>query len=417
MTITVTPDEAKEIARELGVDFSAFSIEAFIAGIKVEGEHKDVTGGNPVTTAKIALAHLKEDPEYYTKLAKIEKTNSVSQKPSFFYARHMQPGTCRYDSEMILVDTEALQSMIRTGGGIPVYIHHQPNVPIEDTKKLAIGYVTESFYNELDGWAWFKFMAIDDEARIAISDGWSVSNAYVPTQWGSNGTKNNVAYDREIISGEFTHLAIVPDPRYENACIMTPEQFKAYQEEKKSKLSELQNSNPKQTTSKGKPMFKLFKNERKEVSTVDADTQVELEDGKVVSVGEMMNAMKKNSDDGDEDEKKKAEDEKMNAEVDVDGEKMPLKELVNRYKKMNEKRNAAEEEEKKNAAEEEAKKKEAEEKANAEEEEKKKAEKENGMKNFKMLQNAKGGQEEAVRVIETSAVKVQRGLEQYGAKK
>ena len=39
-------------------------------GMKVEMEHKDVTLGDLVMTRKIAAAHLREDPAYYTKLKK-----------------------------------------------------------------------------------------------------------------------------------------------------------------------------------------------------------------------------------------------------------------------------------------------------------------------------------------------------------
>lgn len=42
-------------------------------GMKVEQEHKDVTHGDPKLTKKIAVAHLKEVPDYYTKLKMVEK--------------------------------------------------------------------------------------------------------------------------------------------------------------------------------------------------------------------------------------------------------------------------------------------------------------------------------------------------------
>ena len=220
------------------------------------------------------------DVEYFK-----EHTNaSQSQKPNFYYARHMQPGTCRYDKEMILVDTDAMMQMIGTGAGIPVYIHHQVNVPIEDVKEKAAGYVTESFYNELDGWAWFKIMAIDDEIRLAKSNGWSVSDAYRPMNWAVGGTKNNVKFDREIVGGEFTHLAIVPNPRYEEALLLTPEEFKAYQDGRKAKIAELQNSN--QSPSKGNPLMKLFSFKKQEVTNSAEATHVELADGKLVTLAE-----------------------------------------------------------------------------------------------------------------------------------
>jgi hypothetical protein len=48
-------------------------------GLNVELEHglhdpsTDVTGNDPILTGKIALAHLNEFPDYYTRLAKIER--------------------------------------------------------------------------------------------------------------------------------------------------------------------------------------------------------------------------------------------------------------------------------------------------------------------------------------------------------
>ncbi len=45
-------------------------IEALRVGMNEEREHCDITHGDAVLTAKIALAHLKEDPEYYAKLKK-----------------------------------------------------------------------------------------------------------------------------------------------------------------------------------------------------------------------------------------------------------------------------------------------------------------------------------------------------------
>ena len=50
-----------------------FNLTQFQEGLKVEKEHKDVTKGDPLKTAKIVMAHLKEVPDYYTKLKKVEK--------------------------------------------------------------------------------------------------------------------------------------------------------------------------------------------------------------------------------------------------------------------------------------------------------------------------------------------------------
>lgn len=357
-----------------------------------------------------------------------EHTNA-SQFPRRFYARHMQPGVCKYNSEIVLVDTDAIKQMIGNDAiGKPIYILHN-TAPNEDRlKKLkdeAAGYIIDSFYNEMDGWAWFEFLAVDDACHAAIAKGWSVSNAYVPTEWGPGGTKNNVPYDREIVNGAFTHLAIVPDPRYEEACIMTPEKFRAYQDSKKRQLEELQNS--KSAPSGGKKMFKLFKTKREEVNAIDPDTEIELEGGKVVKISEMMNALKV-TDEAAEAAKKKADedaaaakaaaekknakddDEKINGDsmVECEGEKMPLKELVNKYNAKMKANAESEDDEKKKKADADKKEKE-----NAD----KDSEEEKANSHFRELQNAAGVKPTAPPVMETSMDKTARGKAHYGSSK
>lgn len=157
-----------------------------------------------------------------------EYTNA-KDLPDFYFCRHMQPGTARYKDETILLDTTCMQKMAKTMPRVPVYINHQ-DVDVENIHQ-ADGFVTECFYNPLDGWLWAKFMVISDDAKLAIQNGYSVSNAYHPTQFGQGGTKNNVEYDREVLDAEFSHLALVEDPRYEKAKVYTPDQYKQYQQE------------------------------------------------------------------------------------------------------------------------------------------------------------------------------------------
>jgi Protein of unknown function (DUF5661) len=73
-------DEAREIGRNIGIDWDSapFDPEQFRMGLEVELEHgthdpeTNVTGDDPVLTGKIALAHLRELPDYYTRLAAME---------------------------------------------------------------------------------------------------------------------------------------------------------------------------------------------------------------------------------------------------------------------------------------------------------------------------------------------------------
>lgn len=74
-----TPEEATRIAAEIGIDLRAaeFDLEQFRMGLDVELEHgrrdpiTNVTGDDPITTGRIALAHLHQVPDYYTRLAQM----------------------------------------------------------------------------------------------------------------------------------------------------------------------------------------------------------------------------------------------------------------------------------------------------------------------------------------------------------
>ena len=70
--------EAKEVGDRLRIDWEQIPVEEFRMGLAVELEHgahdpeTDVTGDDLLLTGKIALAHLKEFPDYYTRLATME---------------------------------------------------------------------------------------------------------------------------------------------------------------------------------------------------------------------------------------------------------------------------------------------------------------------------------------------------------
>lgn len=73
-----TQEEARRIGEEIGMDFSQYDLDQFRRGLAVELEHgsgdpeTNVTNGDLVMTGKIAWAHLKEIPDYYTRLEEME---------------------------------------------------------------------------------------------------------------------------------------------------------------------------------------------------------------------------------------------------------------------------------------------------------------------------------------------------------
>ena len=74
-------EEARRIGEQIGIDWGSapFDVEEFRAGLDVELEHglhdpaTNVTDDDPTVTAKIALAHLNEFPDYYNRLERMEE--------------------------------------------------------------------------------------------------------------------------------------------------------------------------------------------------------------------------------------------------------------------------------------------------------------------------------------------------------
>lgn len=82
-------EEAKRVGEQIGIDWESapFDVEQFRAGMDVELEHgthdptTNVTEDDPTVTGKIALAHLNEFPDYYTRLQKMEAEAEAEAEP------------------------------------------------------------------------------------------------------------------------------------------------------------------------------------------------------------------------------------------------------------------------------------------------------------------------------------------------
>ena len=74
-------ENARGVGAEIGIDWDSapFDLEQFRSGMDVELEHglhdpvTHVTDDDPAVTGKIALAHLNEFPDYYTRLERMEE--------------------------------------------------------------------------------------------------------------------------------------------------------------------------------------------------------------------------------------------------------------------------------------------------------------------------------------------------------
>ena len=88
----ISVDEAREIGNQLKIDWTKVDLNEFHNGLAVELEHgahdpeTDVTGDNMLLTGKIAWAHLKQFPDYYSRLEQLE-----SEADAYWSARRENP--------------------------------------------------------------------------------------------------------------------------------------------------------------------------------------------------------------------------------------------------------------------------------------------------------------------------------------
>jgi hypothetical protein len=255
------------------------------------------------------------------------------QNPKCFYGLHFAPGTAQIQESAeaqpytIFLSEKTCKEMDPTFKLKPIFVLH---VGGEEELKARIaaddndGWVVRSFYNELDGMHWAEMIITSEQGLEAIEKKhWTLSNAFEPV-FGPGGEWHGQSYDKEVMSAIFTHLAIVPNPRYSESKILTPSEWEKYNLDKKAELVAV-------TNSKGAAhMFKFFgKKEVVENSKVDLGMSVVLpKSKKEFTIEQVLNDMDehytKNDDDMDANLKHKI---KMD-----DGTVINVGELVEKHK-------------------------------------------------------------------------------------
>lgn len=252
-----------------------------------------------------------------------------NSKGTVYYGMHFYPGVAEYQEPgaepyRVFLNEDTIRAMDPSFAGRPVFVMHVDGVDddMDVLRKDADGWVIESFFNQADGKHWVKFLVVSDRAETAIRNGMRLSNCYVPKNFANGGLWNGVSYLKEITGGEYEHLAIVPNPRYEESVILSPEEFKKYNEDKIVELKRLANSNKERV-----PMLKFFKRAKVE-NTIDLESMsvVLPKSGKELTITELVNEM-------DAHEEKKKEPQMANGEdhVTVGDTKMMVNELVEKY--------------------------------------------------------------------------------------
>ncbi len=99
-----TKADAARVMRELGIRSREFGPAELARGMNVEYEHRAITHGDPIMTARIALDHLHERPDYYEVLeraesapvthALVEQSMDPTKYMRLFRERRKEQGLC-----------------------------------------------------------------------------------------------------------------------------------------------------------------------------------------------------------------------------------------------------------------------------------------------------------------------------------
>ena len=147
--------------------------------------------------------------------------NAGKGKGKYFVSKFIEAGLAHYkELGDIVITKETLDKFIQTMVGCPVIIDHE-DVNDKNVEDLRVGVISRVWYNDVDGWYYCEGIITDDEAINLIKNkGWSVSCAYSFVADESQKTYHGKSIDMVFTDGEFLHLAIVEEPRYEGANIV-----------------------------------------------------------------------------------------------------------------------------------------------------------------------------------------------------
>lgn len=138
-----------------------------------------------------------------------------------FISKFIEPGVAHYDEfGDVLITKETLDKFIRTMVGCPVIIKHK-DISDKNADKERVGVISNVWFNEMDGWYYCDGIIWDKQAiDLVKNQGWSVSCTYDFESDKKPKTHNGKKIDMEFTDGEFLHLALVDNPRYERANIV-----------------------------------------------------------------------------------------------------------------------------------------------------------------------------------------------------
>ena len=255
-----------------------------------------------------------------------------------FTSKFIEPGIIKYSDDqgkpyVALVKKEAIDRFINSIIGCPLIIKHH-DVNKDTVEDLRCGIISNVSYNSIDGWYYCEGIVWDEDAIKNIEErGWSVSCTYVITDEGEGGVYHDMKYDVEFMNGDFEHLALVENPRYEEATIVLNSKGESI---RKKKINETQDNGGTAMFQKKSENEKIMEDVKKFISNMKdgiealckkvGNEKAKLLEPLTKAMNEAGEAFSVNAKEGDEDDKEKKEKNEAEAKAKAEKEEKEKKE-------------------------------------------------------------------------------------------
>jgi hypothetical protein len=185
--------------------------------------------GGTMKTAEVIEHILGETPEQL-----LQRIRNASGGVRTAHLRHLEPGLVYYEymerpdgklGATVLVRKGFMDRIRPTIEGKPIILGNHRDWP-EDRLAQKFkngefdGIVVSGAYNPEDGWDYADCFIWDAKTQEAIRNGYEISCQYAITKMGPGGKHHGIPYDFEALDGYYEHVAVVYKGRYEGTRIM-----------------------------------------------------------------------------------------------------------------------------------------------------------------------------------------------------
>ena len=125
-----TSEQAKKTGELLGINWSKFNVEQFRIGLEVELEHgkidsqTNVTNDDILITGKIALAHLTEYADYYTRLKKME-----NEAEEYWGSKNLASATQKFGNDEKIYTGKDDEEVLNCEGAPCNFVYDDSKIP------------------------------------------------------------------------------------------------------------------------------------------------------------------------------------------------------------------------------------------------------------------------------------------------